>query len=87
MMIRYWRSFDALEAYAKNPENVHLPAWTAFNGNVRRSGDVGIWHETFLVRAGEYECIYTNMKPFGLGRATELADRTRYVQSFIFLSN
>ena len=32
----------------------------------------GIWHETFLVRDGEYEAIYGNMPPRGLGKATEL---------------
>ncbi len=32
----------------------------------------GIWHETYLVRAGEYEAIYGNMPPFGLGRAGRL---------------
>lgn len=30
------------------------------------------WHETYLVRAGEYEAIYGNMPPFGLGRAGRL---------------
>jgi hypothetical protein len=32
----------------------------------------GIWHETFLVRAGEYEAIYDNMPPYGLGKAGDL---------------
>ena len=36
-------------------------------------GDVGIWHETFLVRAGEYEAIYSGMPAYGLGRAGRLA--------------
>jgi len=34
--------------------------------------DVGIWHETYLVRAGEYEAIYSGMPPWGLGRAGAL---------------
>ena len=33
------------------------------------SGDVGIWHETFRVRAGEYEALYGNMPVFGLAAA------------------
>ena len=33
----------------------------------------GIWHETYLVRAGEYEAIYGNMPPFGLGKAGSVA--------------
>jgi hypothetical protein len=32
----------------------------------------GIWHETFLVRAGEYEAVYGNMPPHGLARASEV---------------
>ena len=29
-------------------------------------------YETFLVRAGEYEAVYGNMPPHGLGRASEV---------------
>ena len=73
MTVQYWRSFDLLEAYAKAKDSVHLPALKAFNRSIGRSrGDVGIWHETYLVRAGEYETIYSGMPPFGLGAATEL---------------
>jgi hypothetical protein len=35
-------------------------------------GRAAIWHETFLVRAGEYESIYGNMPPTGLGKAGRL---------------
>ena len=35
-------------------------------------GDIGIWHETYLVRAGEYENVYSGMPPHGLGRVGEL---------------
>jgi hypothetical protein len=31
---------------------------------------VGIWHETYVVPAGSYECIYSDMPAFGLGAAT-----------------
>jgi len=72
MMLQYWRSFEALDAYAKNPNQEHLPAWADFNRRVKNSGDVGIWHETYFVHAGEYENIYNNMPPFGLGRAGSL---------------
>ncbi len=59
VMIQYWRSFDHLEAYARSKENAHLPAWKAFNASVGKSrGDVGIWHDTYQVRSGEYEAIY-----------------------------
>ena len=37
-------------------------------------GDVGIWHETYLIRAGEYESIYSGMPLMGLAKAAQLAD-------------
>ncbi len=48
------------------PWKVHR--WRRFNRLVRGSGDVGIWHEAYRVRAGEYETIYGNMPRIGLGR-------------------
>ena len=65
-LVQYWRSFDDLDRYARDREGRHLPAWRAFNRRVRDSGDVGIWHETYRVRAGEYEAIYGNMPRVGL---------------------
>ena len=47
----------------------HLPVWGRFNKAVRGSGDVGIWHETYKVRAGEYESVYVNMPRLGLAAA------------------
>ena len=73
VVLQYWRSFDALERYARNPDARHLPAWRRFNQLVRDSGDVGIWHETYGVRAGEYEAIYGNMPRVGLAAAGEHA--------------
>lgn len=67
--VQYWRSFEHLEAYARNPDAEHLPAWRDFNRRVRDNGEIGIWHETYKVRAGEYESIYGNMPQFGLGVA------------------
>jgi hypothetical protein len=68
VVVQYWRSFEQLERYARDPDAVHLPAWRRFNQLVRGSGDVGIWHETYRVRAGEYETIYGNMPRVGLAR-------------------
>ena len=70
--VQYWRSFEDLERFAKDEDDPHLSAWRAYWKRVGRSDRTGIWHETFLVRAGEYEAIYGNMPPVGLGRATEL---------------
>jgi hypothetical protein len=67
IVLQYWRSFEELEAYPLARENAHLPAWTAFNRKVGTNGDVGIWHETYLIGPGQYENVYVNMPPFGLG--------------------
>jgi Domain of unknown function (DUF4188) len=70
VIVQYWRSFDALEAYAKNPGAKHAPVWRAWNqlAGSERSG-AGIWHETYQVAAGRYEAIYENMPVTGLQNA------------------
>lgn len=74
-MAQYWRSFDQLEEYARQRDAEHWPAWVAFNKAMKNSrGDVGIWHETYLVPAGQYEAIYSGMPPFGLAKAAAAAD-------------
>lgn len=71
MMVQYWKSFEHLERYAKNRDAEHLPAWTAFNKRVGSNGDVGIWHETYVICPGQYENVYNNMQRFGLAKAFE----------------
>jgi hypothetical protein len=68
-VVQYWRSFEDLERYARNADSKHLPAWQRFNKAVGSSGDVGIWHETYKVSAGAYECIYNNTPVQGLAAA------------------
>jgi hypothetical protein len=70
--VQYWRSFDHLERFAKDENDPHLAPWRAYWRRVGRSDRTGIWHETYLVRAGEYEAVYGNMPPYGLAKATEL---------------
>ena len=70
VLIQYWRSFDALEAYARDPGAKHAPVWREWNrlATDERSG-TGIWHETFKVSAGQYEAVYQNMPVMGLQQA------------------
>lgn len=70
-LVQYWRSFDDLERFARDPNDPHFPAWRRFNKSVGSDGSVGIWHETYAVEAGRHETIYNNMPPFGLAKATE----------------
>jgi hypothetical protein len=72
VIVQYWRSFEHLEAFARDTDDPHLQPWRDYWRRVGKSGRTGIWHETYLVRAGEYEAVYGNMPPFGLGKATSL---------------
>ena len=71
-IVQYWRSFDHLEAFARDKDDPHLDAWRNFWRRVGRSDRTGIWHETYLVQAGQYEAVYGNMPPHGLGKAGRL---------------
>lgn len=70
ILVQYWRSFEDLERFARNPVDPHLEPWRRFNREVGASGDVGIWHETYRVRTAELETVYANMPAYGLGAAT-----------------
>jgi hypothetical protein len=71
MLMSYWRSFDDLEKFARSKDEPHLAAWQRFNQAVGADGTVGIWHETYLVQANQYEAVYGNMPIFGLAKATQ----------------
>ena len=66
---QYWESFDKLLAYAHDASAEHFPAWKAFNRAVGKDGSVGIWHETYSIEPGKFECVYANMPLFGLAAA------------------
>ena len=69
---QYWRSIEQLQAYAHARDLAHQPAWQRFNARVGTSGDVGIWHETYSIPAGNSESVYVNMPKYGLGAAAAL---------------
>lgn len=70
-VLQYWRSFEALHAFAHMKEGPHLPAWAEFNRCVGNNGAVGIWHETYQVQPGQSEAIHVNMPRWGLMNAIE----------------
>ncbi len=81
ILVQYWRSLDALLAYAKAKNAQHLPAWQAFNQSIGTDGSVGIWHETYKAGPGSYENVYANMPAFGLGKAGKLVEAKSGLQS------
>jgi Domain of unknown function (DUF4188) len=76
MMLQYWKSSTLLQAFAHSSDKTHLPAWQAFNRTIGSGGDVGIWHETYVVPKGHAESVYVNMPSFGLGLAGSLFPAT-----------
>ncbi|MCB2060200.1 MAG: DUF4188 domain-containing protein [Novosphingobium sp.] len=76
VLIQYWRDFEGLEAYARDRDQLHWPAWTAFNKAIGSDGTVGIFHETYVVQSGDYETIYGNMPQWGLGKVAGIAPAT-----------
>ena|SRR5437899_3265168 len=70
-IVQYWRSFEDLEKFARDKNDPHLEPWRRFNKLIGTDGSVGIWHESYLVEAGNYECVYNNMPVFGMAAATE----------------
>lgn len=75
LVMQYWRSAEELGAYARNPGFRHAPAWGAFNKRAAGRGDVGIFHETYVVPRDRIESLYGNMVPFGLAKAHGAVDR------------
>ena len=72
--VQYWRSFEALRAYARDSDRLHVAAWREYTQSpTNDEAAVGIWHETYLVEDGAYETVYNNMPPFGLA-ASDGAD-------------
>ena len=66
---QYWKSFDHLLAYASDKSQTHFPSWGRYMREEMKKGDVGIWHETYLIEPGKFECVYGNMPVFGLAAA------------------
>jgi hypothetical protein len=71
-IVQYWRSFAQLEAFATDKDDPHVEIWRQYWRRVGRSTRTGIWHETYLVKAGQYEAVYGNMPAHGLGKAGRL---------------
>ncbi|TDO67403.1 uncharacterized protein DUF4188 [Kribbella sp. VKM Ac-2571] len=69
-LIQYWKSVEKLQAFANDTGRTHRPAWVEYFRNSFKSGAVGIWHETYVVPAGNTETIYGNMPLLGLGKVS-----------------
>jgi hypothetical protein len=70
VVLQYWESFDKLTAYSSDKGGRHMPAWMRYVHELAKDDSIGIWHETYLVEPGKFECVYGNMPLFGLAAAT-----------------
>lgn len=81
LVVQYWRDFASLDTWARSADNLHLPAWKAFNRAARRSDAAGVFHETFVIGAHGSETVYVDMPVMGLARATRHVPIARRGQS------
>ncbi len=53
-IVQYWRSFQALETFARSPDDRHAEVWRQWYRRAQHlNPSVGIWHETYTcARAG-----------------------------------
>jgi hypothetical protein len=63
-VLQYWRSFDEMEAWSR--KGPHSEWWRSAVERMRFKQDLGVYHETFLVRAPDIESIYLDCRPTGL---------------------
>ncbi|EZH66141.1 hypothetical protein DH09_09375 [Bacillaceae bacterium JMAK1] len=75
VLTQYWESVDQLLDYAHG--KTHKEAWIDFYNKSAKSEAVGIFHETYEVKAGAYESVYSRMsKPRGILKAREMQTLT-----------
>src|SRR4051812_49754026 len=56
VIVQYWRSFDLLEAYSRNPRSRHAPVWRAGEPPCSPGrGGAGVWDETLRGEARGHE--------------------------------
>ncbi|MBV0925794.1 DUF4188 domain-containing protein [Halomicroarcula limicola] len=70
--IQYWRSLEDLRRFARDPEDLHVPAWQWYNDEVDSGGGVGFWAELYVIEDGNYETFFRNVPPIGLGTVADM---------------
>jgi hypothetical protein len=63
-VLQYWASYESLETWSHRPP--HSDWWREALERMRKQGDFGIYHETYLVPRSQIESIYLNCPPAGL---------------------
>lgn len=63
-VLQYWASYESLERWSHRPP--HSDWWREALERMRKRGDFGIYHETFLVPRSGVESIYLGCPPVGI---------------------
>jgi hypothetical protein len=71
-ILQYWNGYEALDAWSHRPP--HAEWWRAAVDRMRRRGDVGVYHEAYLVGGDQLESIYLDCAPTGLAAFGDLAE-------------
>jgi hypothetical protein len=79
LTVQYWKSADDLQKYASSSSNEHYSPWKNYLRVFKKSDDVGLWHETFIVKDANYEAVYVNCPSLHLGasRGFDIVDASR----------
>jgi len=70
LFISYWRSINAVHAYAHGP--LHREAWKWWESTIKKHNAIGFMHEVFEADKGQWEAVYINFQPTALGATTYL---------------
>ncbi|KAL2838980.1 hypothetical protein BJY01DRAFT_219557 [Aspergillus pseudoustus] len=65
MYIFYLRDYDALHRFAH--DEIHMDGVVWWTRIVKNHPHIAIFHETYVVQKGQWENIYINSKPTGMG--------------------
>ena len=71
-VIQYWRSLEDLRRFARDPDDLHVPAWRWYEEDVDPGGGVGFWAELYVVGEDDYETFFRNVRSIGLGKVADL---------------
>ena len=63
----YFRSTEDVMAFAHSP--IHRRGWELYNKTIKTYNHLGIMHEMYESPAGDWENIYVNHQPVGLGES------------------
>lgn len=70
LLVQYWRSLDALNAYAHDASHDHPTAWRDLQRHMAKAPSaVGFWHEAYHVTADAMQSVYLHIPPYALARA------------------